>query len=535
MEPFRVFHPAVALAPVDTSATLRGRTGTADADALIVGVSGASQNAAVAAVVGGRLVGCCEQERVTRVRAEGLRQGALPTEVLRVVLDTVQRDPTEIRAYVTAEVDATLPSSLPHTGIDHHFAHAATACLTSPFASAAVLVCDEHGDPPVSVWAFDAGTLVNVRWPWHGEAFATLYSQCARLFALGSRAEHNLEALARLGTGEGADTLKRHLSYSNGSLTVSPGWTDTVSQWLSSGAPGKPLTDAATFAASSFQRCLGDALVTLAEDVRRRLPYEHLCVGGGLFYNTYFNTRLAQSEVYSRVFVPLNPGNPGLAVGAALAVSQGDSLGARSSSPFLGPGYSMEAVKATLDNCKLSYEYLSEAEVVDAAVRALTRGLLVGWFQGRMEWGHRSLGNRSILANPFAPHVLENLNAYLKQREPYRTYGLSVCEEEAPRHFRVCAPSPGMEFEYEMCDRDAFRHVLPAAARTLRVQTLTPESGAFRDVHRAFGATTGRGVLVNTSFNGLHEPIVCTPRDAIRVFYGSGLDLLVMGQFVVRK
>lgn len=142
---------------------------------------------------------------------------------------------------------------------------------------------------------------------------------------------------------------------------------------------------------------------------------------------------------------------------------------------------------------------------------------------------------RSILATPFSPHVLENLNAYLKQREPYRTYGLSVCEDEAPRHFDVCAPSRLMELEYALRDPQIHTHVLPEGVRTLRVQTLSSDAGLFRELHQAFGRVAPGGVLVNTSFNGLHEPIVCTPRDAVRAFYGTGLDLLVLGQFVIRK
>jgi carbamoyltransferase len=142
---------------------------------------------------------------------------------------------------------------------------------------------------------------------------------------------------------------------------------------------------------------------------------------------------------------------------------------------------------------------------------------------------------RSILATPFSPHVLENLNAYLKQREPYRTYGLSVCEDEAPRHFDVCAPSRLMELEYALRDPQIHTHVLPEGVRTLRVQTLSSDAGLFRELHQAFGRVAPGGVLVNTSFNGLHEPIVCTPLDAVRAFYGTGLDLLVLGQFVIRK
>jgi len=287
--------------------------------------------------------------------------------------------------------------------------------------------------------------------------------------------------------------------------------------------------------ASSFQRCIGDALVALVADIRTALPFSDLCLGGGLFYNTYLNTRIVESRAFDRVFVPVNPGNAGLAAGAALAVAQGDALRATTASPFLGPEYTAEQIKATLDNCKLTYAYLSESQIVEATVQALRDGALVGWFQGAMEWGHRALGNRSILANPFSPHVLDNLNGYLKQREPYRAYGVSVCEEQAHLYFHVPAPSRYMELEYVPVDPTRFRYILPEGARALRVQTIGDEPRLFRELHGAFAAATGAGVLVNTSFNGFHEPIVCTPRDAVRVFYGSGLDVLVLGQFLVRK
>jgi carbamoyltransferase len=131
--------------------------------------------------------------------------------------------------------------------------------------------------------------------------------------------------------------------------------------------------------------------------------------------------------------------------------------------------------------------------------------------------------------------VLENLNTFLKQRESFRAYGLSVCIEDAPQYFSGRAPSRFMELEYEVLDRTRFRHVLPDGVRRLRVQTIEEQPALFRQLHRAFGKATGVGVLVNTSFNGFHEPMVCCPRDAVRVFYGGGLDMAILGGFVLRK
>jgi len=283
---------------------------------------------------------------------------------------------------------------------------------------------------------------------------------------------------------------------------------------------------------------LCDPLLSLLADLRATLDVTDLCVGGGFFANTFFNTAVQTSGFFDRVFVPISPGNAGVAVGAALAASRlhGDARPHGRSSPFLGPEYDDEAIKATLDNCKLSYEFLDQDEaIIAAAVDVLARDGLVGWFQGRMEWGPRALGHRSILANPQSPYVLDNLNLFLRKRERHRGYGVSVCQEEVERD--LCGPrsSPAMEYEYRLRRGTPARAVLPPGADALRVQTLDATPTLFRRLHDAWRTRTGSGMLVNTSLNAFHEPIACTPRDAVRVFYGTGLDLLVIGHFVVRK
>jgi carbamoyltransferase len=466
------------------------------------------------------------------VRAVGLDGVGVPREALAAVLGAAGRTEREVSRYVTAERGVSLGSPAAQTTSLHHFAHAATAALTSGVQSATVLICDT--DPsPVTVWDFDGEQLVRQDWPHYEKGFAEVYSECAQTFGFGPDGEHRLEGLARIGNPEDCPLFCTGGDPSD-PLGLPPDWMAQLTAWLAVGNGSPPLQRRAS-AAAAFQQRLGDTLVAIAAELRRSLPRNTLCVGGGLFYNTYLTTRLATAGLFESVCVPLNPGNAGVAAGAAIAYSRPERLQAQRVSPFLGPEYTEQEIKATLDNCKLTYEYVSQREVVELAVRALARGLLVGWFQGRMEWGHRALGHRSILASPFSPHVLENLNGYLKQREPYRAYGLSVCEGESGRYFVVPALSPHMELEYAPQDPVLFRHILPPGARTLRVQTVRPGDALFHTLHRAFGDATGSGVLVNTSFNGLHEPMVCSPRDAVRVFYGTGLDLLVMGQFIVRK
>jgi carbamoyltransferase len=262
-----------------------------------------------------------------------------------------------------------------------------------------------------------------------------------------------------------------------------------------------------------------------------------VCLGGGLFHNTYVNTIVQQSGLFARTFVPVNPGNAGLAVGNALAAAANETgrRPAAPMTPFIGPGFSCEEIKSVLDNCKLTYQYMYEQQVIEETVDRLRRGHLVGWFQGRMEWGRRALGHRSILANPLASHALENLNVYLKKRRWCQAFSVSVLGEQLDRYFVGPPESRHMEYDYALRDPELLRAVVPDGVTALRVQSVNGHPGPFSRLLQAWSAAAGVGMLVNTSFNGFAEPMVCTPRDAVRVFYGSNLDMLVVGRFVLRK
>jgi carbamoyltransferase len=498
----------------------------------LVGIAGAKRNACVAVSIDGQIRAACEEERLRRVRALGLQPNRLPTEAVNHMLALAGGAAQQVAAFVIAEPNVLLPPGLPTVAVDHHRAHAATSFLTSPFERAAVLVCDTDGERELSVWSADETTL-NLQWS-SPRAFASLYSECAELLQVGSGQEHRLEALAHLGRGQRVDELRDVFRYVDGTLQIDNSWRTHVSGMMqrNRGPAGQGID-----AASAVQHRIGEMLLELAADIKRSTVRSTLCVGGGLFYNTYFTTLIRTSGIFDDVFVPINPGNAGLAVGAPLMIASRDGKSAvsRKVSPFLGPEYDSNAIKAELDGCKLSYEFLRETETIDVAVDALARGQLVGWFQGRMEWGHRSLGHRSILADPMSPYVLDNLNSFLRKRERWRSFGVSICEDDVHNYF--CGPpsSPWMEFEYTPRDLDLFHNVMPPGATSIRVQTVTPQSRMFWALHKRMAQATGNGVLVNTSFNSFQEPIVCTPRDAVRVFYGTGLDLLVLGQFVLRK
>lgn len=499
-----------------------------------VGVAGARRNAAAALCDDGRVLAVCEQERLTRTRHVGLLPGALPREAVDTVLHLAGRSHADISSVMVAEPGVTLPCGVPVGRVPHDYAHAATAFHTSPFGEAVVLVCDRHGAPDLSVWRADADGLSREDWPWSGPGFASLYSLAAEALGLGGDGEYRFEALARVADRSHAIRPPAVVCRGDG-LDVAHDFQAAVRS-LASSRSQSPDAAHMSAVAQAVQHELGQVLLDVVGEVRRRVPASNLCLAGGLFYNSYFNTLLARSGLFERTFVPVNPGNAGVAVGASLAGAPGPVERSRSAlSPFLGPGYGVDDIKRTFDNCKLSYDYLRDGQVLERTVNGLAAGKLVGWFQGRMEWGPRALGHRSILASPLAPYVLENLNRFLKHREPYHCYSVAVCEEDVHRYFDGPPTSDFMEFDYDVRDPELFVKVLPLNATRLRVQTVPASAGIFHQLIRAFGDLTGVPVLVNTSFNGFNEPIVCTPRDAVRVFYGTGLDMAVIGNMILRK
>ena len=497
--------------------------------ASVIGIGGAYRNAAAALCRGGRIAGFAEEERLTRIKGTGLPNGALPEHALDYLrtLDSSAEPPR----FAACEPAVNLPAGGHH--IDHHAGHATTAFASSSLRHAAVLVCDSQPGREMSLWKADHQGVEETSLRWRGPGLASLYSAATEALGFPSRyGEHRVEALARLAPKTTPQPWPEVMAFRGDRLEIAGDARARLGDAVSS---SDELAKQSSFAAK-LQAAIGMALLDMTRLARRETGASHLCLGGGLFYNSYFTTVVARSNIFDSVSVPVNPGNAGAAVGAALAVAgkTGQEI-ERDLSPFLGPAFGSEHVKDILDNCKLSYEYLSDAAIVGVAADALRKGLLVGWFQGRMEWGIRALGNRSILANPFSPYTLENLNRFLKRREASRPYSVSILEKDLHQQFAGPTASPFMEFEYDVRDRDRFRGMLPGPGSTLRVHSVADSQSPFGRLLAAFGDLTGVPALVNTSFNGFHEPIVCTPRDAVRVFYGTGLDMAIIGNFLIRK
>jgi carbamoyltransferase len=499
-------------------------------DPVWVGLGGAGRHACAAICTAHEVLGICEQERVTRVKGAGFNSTGLPDEAIDVILARTGFTRASVIEYAYSECPPPISEGIPSVRLDHHFMHACAAFLASPFESATVVVCDSEA-PHVSVWTGSGETVSAVAFSWFGPGFTELYSQSARALGFYSPGgEQRMEALARLDPGRRDERIDRLFRFDGNRVDVAPRWLTCVDAAVSAATS---FGDTAALA-SALQTRIGDLLLDFLADIRDQSPAGRpLCLGGSLFQNSYFNSQVKGHAGYSDVFVPVNPGDAGLAVAAALYASGGKR---RPTSPFLGPAYDGEEIKATLDNCKLNYQWMSERESVAAAVEFLQRGRLVGWFDGPMEWGPRALGARSILASPFSPFVLDNLNRFLKQRETWRGYALSGLAPAVQQHLDGPSASPYMECDYRPRDLERFRHALPEPTAGVRVQTVGEDAPPhFRELLEAFGQASGIPMLVNTSFNAFSEPIVCTPRDAVRVFYGTGLDMLVLGQFVITK
>jgi carbamoyltransferase len=292
--------------------------------------------------------------------------------------------------------------------------------------------------------------------------------------------------------------------------------------------------------AAAMQRVFEECVTHMLHHLHTATGEDNLVLSGGCAMNSVYNGRVLQNTSFKEVFVSSCPDDSGASVGAALYVCHtlhGGSESHPQSHNYWGPGYADSEIKETLGKYKIEYEYHENTAKV--AARFLSEGKLLGWFQGRMEFGQRALGNRSILADPRNVRSKDLVNAAVKYRESFRPFAPSVLEDKAdgwfviPKGLKV----PFMEKVFPV--RPERRDQIPAVVHvdgSCRLQTVSKTVNApFYELIQEFEKLTNVPVVLNTSFNLNGEPIVCTPTDAIRAFFSCGLDVLLLGNFVVRK
>jgi carbamoyltransferase len=347
--------------------------------------------------------------------------------------------------------------------------------------------------------------------------------------------------LPRLDTSYFNRGLAGRIAFSN-KFYRAVGVDPAIGKAAESGSPRPQIPDALRKQlAASVQQACGKVAAELAERYREQTGAKSLCLAGGLFLNPVVVSHVERNTGFDHVFVQPAAGNEGTALGAAWCVRhhlQGKPRQAPVAQLDWGPSYSSQEIKQVLDNCKARYRFhVSDEQSLEETIQLLSAGKIVGWFHGAAEFGPRALGNRSLLASPWAPYVKENLNEYVKHREAFRPFAISVTSERAAEFFDF---SPAARFMATL------GYVKPEAARLLdgfllpggRVRLHVADRKAnpllWRLLER-FGQIAPAPMLVNTSFNLFGEPLVVSPRDAIRSYFCSGIDALIIGNFSLAK
>jgi len=516
---------------------------------IVLGLGGLNKDAACAVLKNGELVSAVEERKVARQSDTD----ALPQAAITNALEVAKLTPGDVNCVALVrpfaqQIHLTLRAQFPNAQtlmVEHHAAHAASAYYPSPFDEATVLTLDRDGDFRSAARWHAAGNQLHLEKDlYYPDSLGDLYSRVTELLGFDAGAdEHKVQWLSTADSGERFLPLFEELLGSSDWPCINRSFfdADRLSQGgfsekfysalgLADGAE-IPETLRASLAAG-LQHAIENAVLRMAG------PAENLCVAGGLGMNALLISALEESK---QVYVQPAAGNAGTALGAVFYAWNnvfGQKKRAALNDLCLGPSYSAEQVKQVLENCKLRFHYLmTTEELLDRAVRDLNSEKIIAWMQGRMEFGPRALGNRSILASPLNPYSTENLNIYIKHRESFRKFAASVPEEMASEYFdagpnarylatvgRVRAPYR-KTFEAAVLGEDAVR------VHLVRQQ----DNPLFHKLLHAAGKATGLPVLYNTSFNLFGDPLVCTPRDAVRSFYSSGVDALYVGNFVVEK
>jgi carbamoyltransferase len=514
---------------------------------IILGLGGLAGDAASAVLKDGRIVAAVEEAKLTRrpFHRETLPRFSIDTCLEMAGARSGDVDCVAMARPFAAAMHTELRAAFPKSRVvlvEHHTAHAASAYYPSPFDEATALVLDRGGDfRSCTRWLGAGAKLALEREIYFPDSLGDLYGRVTELLGFHAHAEeHKVQWLSASGDGD---------RYCELFLELMPvgddGWPRVDRSFFDADRPAHggfstkfldrvDVREAAALAAG-LQRAAERRVIEMAGTGR------HLCFAGGLGLNALLVAALEQSPGFEKVFVQPAAGNAGTALGAALYAwhhTMGRTERVRMETAFLGPSFPAEQIKHVIENCKLRFRYLlTSEEVIATAVSQLNDNKIVAWMHGRMEFGPRALGNRSILASPLNEYSTENLNIYIKHREPYRKFAASAPAEVAGDYFE-CGPSARFLATVGRV-REAHRSRFQAAivARDLaRVHVVHADDNPL--YHRLLlkaGEVTGLPVLYNTSFNLFGEPLVCTPRDAVRSFYSSGIDAMFVGNFFLQK
>jgi len=470
--------------------------------------------------------------------------------------------------------------------VEHHLSHAASAFFCSPFKEAAILTIDGVGE-----WTTTALGRATADWGDGGRNSISLEQEIRFPHSLGllysaftawlgfqvNNGEYKVMGMSPYGTPRYMDRVEKVLRLADdGSFALDMDYfsfhtstTNTYNRRFVElfGEPRDPSSDFFTDlthpngtgnpdkaarasnqhyadVAMSIQRTTEEAILRMVRQLHRKTASENLCIAGGVALNSMANGRIAREGPFKNVFIQPAAGDSGGALGAALYawhVLLGKPRTFVMEHAYWGAEYSPAQIAAFLREKGLPYRELADDELLDEVVDDLTGGRVIGWFQGRFEWGPRALGNRSILADPRSEAMKEIVNEKIKFREPFRPFAPAVLEERAADYYATPRLDENLMARYMLLVSpvvESRQAEVPATTHmgTGRLQTVRRAwNQRYYDLIARFGQATGTPVLLNTSFNLRGEPIVTAPHNAFNTFMGSDIDVLVLGNFVVRK
>ena len=560
---------------------------------IILGLSAFYHDSAAALVQDGRLIAAAQEERFSRKKHdEGFPTLAVKyclaeagitmddvdhvvfydkpfTKFERLLLTYLDQFPRGFRSFMQAIpiwmkdklwMRSLIRHELNFTGPilfnDHHLSHAASAFLVSPYDEAALLTVDGVGEWSTSTWGVGRGIdielLEETRFP---HSLGLFYS--AFTYYLGFKvnsAEYKVMGLAPYGKPTFVDQVKQTIDWKpDGSFRLNTDYFDFMTgQRMTNarfdalfGAPPRQgetrLTQREFDIAASVQKVTDDIMLALASHIRRKTGMRHLCLAGGVALNCVANGRILRDAGFDDIWVQPAAGDAGGALGAAFYLWNSVLRNPRTwrmDHAHYGPGFDEAECRRQLEQVGAKFTRMQESDLPRETARLIADNHVVGWFQGRMEFGPRALGGRSILGDARDPKMKDTINMKIKFREGFRPFAPSVTREAAAEYFDLDAPreSPFMLLTAEVRPD---KRVIPSVTHvdaSARLQTVDKEvSPLYHAVIEEFGQLTGVPVIINTSFNVRGEPIVCTPADAYRCFMRTNMDDLVVGPFLMAK
>ncbi|RPI04147.1 MAG: hypothetical protein EHM64_10880 [Ignavibacteriae bacterium] len=558
----------------------------------ILGISCFYHDSAAALIKDGRLVAAAHEERFTRKKHDQdfpahairycLQEGGLQTQDIdyigfydkpfikfeRILTTYIATFPRSLPSFLKSMpvwlkeklwIPQRIREELGEAGklvfVEHHLSHAASAFFVSPFTEAAILTADGVGEWETTTMGAGQGknlTLTqNIQFP---HSLGLLYS--AFTYYLGFRvnsAEYKVMGLAPYGTPRFADLILREIVSlkDDGSFRLNMkyfaydyGLTMTNGHFhkLFGAPPRTPesaLTQFHKDVAASIQAVTDEMMLRMTTHLHKETGSDNLCLAGGVALNCVSNSKILASSGFKNMFIQPAAGDAGGSVGAAFYIYHMLLHHDRSyqwSHNFLGPEYSDDAISGVLTQLGLVSERQAPAALLKKTAQFIADQNVVGWFQGRMEFGPRSLGARSILADPRNPENYSRVNLKIKFRESFRPFAPTILYERLQEYFEFDRPSPYMLYVAQVRPD---RRTIPAVTHvdgSARLQTITREDHPlFYDLIGEFEQLTGCPVVINTSFNVRGEPIVCSPLDAIKCFLRTDMDYLVIGNYVLDK